>query len=192
MVAMSYLVQLQPQGSRIPIRRKGTVLWLYIGRVIIKGFCMKHKLGSIQIPLSPGSLLFNDKHINQNISNNENDEFEVKDSVYILQRQEDAENSLLLSKILALLTIQVDQHKAAGIKFFTWTFFVPAMQQIQSRPGHSPIKAKPIRIECILGNPWIKETNIVSFGKNNDFSEGLPFGKSNDFLEGLPLHLNFK
>uniref|UniRef100_M1CEU3 Uncharacterized protein n=1 Tax=Solanum tuberosum TaxID=4113 RepID=M1CEU3_SOLTU len=36
------------------------------------------------------------------------------------------------------------------------------MQQIQSRPGHNPIKAKPIRIECFLGNPWIKETVLFS------------------------------
>lgn len=29
------------------------MLWLYIGRVTIKGFHMKHKLGSIQSPFSP-------------------------------------------------------------------------------------------------------------------------------------------
>ena len=49
--------------------------------------------------------------------------------------------------------------------------------------------------ECVCSEKSVQTRffqNIVSFGKSNDFSKGLPFGKSNDFLEGLSLHVNFK
>lgn len=67
----------------------------------------------------------------------------------------------LLSKILVFLSFQVDHHKAAGVEFFPRTFFLPAMQQIQSKPGHSPIKAENVEEIPQLHSEFAMEKKMI-------------------------------